>query len=73
MKIVLEVLRGLLGSKKFVAMIVGLIATLVAKIGWDVPEETIAKVVALIASYIIGQGVADAGKERAKIEAAAKE
>jgi hypothetical protein len=61
--------KNLLGSKKFVAMIVGVISMLVAKIGWDVDDETITKVVALVASYVVGQGIADNGKEAAKVKA----
>ena len=45
-------------------MITGVLATLVAKIGWDVPTETINQVVALVGTYVIGQGVADHGKHR---------
>ena len=45
-------------------MITGVVATLVGKIGWDVPTETINQVVALVGTYVIGQGVADHGKHR---------
>ncbi len=67
-----EMLKGLAGSKKFAALVAGLLATLlVSKLG--LPEEQAAdlstKLVALVASYMIGQGVADHGKEAAKIEA----
>jgi len=59
-----DAIKGLFGSKKFLAMLTGFIVTLVAKIGWDIPEETITKLVGLIASYILGQGMADFGKEK---------
>lgn len=60
----MSVLKAMLGSKKFCAMAAGVIVTLVAKIGFDIPAETINQVIALIASYVIGQGVADHGKHR---------
>ena len=60
----MAVLKSLFSSKKFVAMITGVIATLVGKIGFDVPTETINQVVALGGTYVVGQGVADHGKHR---------
>ena len=60
----MAVIKSLFSSKKFVAMITGVLATLIAKIGWDVPTETINQVVALVGTYVIGQGVADHGKHR---------
>tara|TARA_R110002110_G_scaffold123748_1_gene300618 strand:- start:295 stop:495 length:201 start_codon:yes stop_codon:yes gene_type:complete len=60
----MAVLKSLFSSKKFVAMITGVIATLVGKIGFDVPTETINQVVALVGTYVVGQGVADHGKHR---------
>jgi uncharacterized membrane protein (DUF441 family) len=64
----MDVLADLFKSKKFVAMLAGLIATLVAKIGWELDEATITQIVALVATYIAGQGLADLGKEKAKVE-----
>jgi uncharacterized membrane protein (DUF441 family) len=60
----MAVIKSLFSSKKFIAMITGVLATLIAKIGWDVPTETINQVVALVGTYVIGQGVADHGKHR---------
>lgn len=70
---IFDVIKGLLSSKKFVATITGIIATLVAKIGWEVDGEALAAIVALIVSYVVGQGVADHGKEAAIVAAAAKQ
>ena len=58
------VIKSLFSSKKFVAMITGVVATLIGKIGWEVSTETINQVVALVGTYILGQGVADHGKHR---------
>ena len=60
----MAVLKSMLGSKKFCATVAGVVVTLAAKIGFDLPAETINQVIALIASYVIGQGVADHGKHR---------
>ena len=60
----MDVIKSLFSSKKFVAMITGVVATLIGKIGWDVSTETINQVVALVGTYILGQGVADHGKHR---------
>jgi uncharacterized membrane protein (DUF441 family) len=64
----MQMLKTLLSSKKFIAMLAGLVATLVAKIGWNVDTETVNQVIALVVSYVVGQGIADAGKEKAKAE-----
>jgi len=68
----MELLRELLTSKKFVAMLVGIITVVVTKIGWDIDHDTISQIVALVASYIVGQGFADKGKEAARIASAAR-
>ena len=58
------VIRSLFSSKKFIAMLTGVLATLIGKIGFDVSTETINQVVALVGTYVVGQGVADHGKHR---------
>lgn len=64
-----DILRSLFGSKKFVALVAGLITAGVAKLGWDAPPEFIIGILGLVGTYIIGQGIADNGKEAAKITA----
>ena len=49
----------MLGSKKFLTALVAAIAA-----GFGIPEEALLPLVA----YIVGQGIADNGKERAKVE-----
>ncbi len=66
----MDVVRALFSSKKFVAMLAGLVATLVAKIGLELDEATVTQIVSLVAVYIGGQGLADMGKEKAKAESA---
>lgn len=66
----LEAIRAMLGSKKFIAAIAGVIATALMRFGWDVDVETVVTVLTPIIAYIIGQGVADFGSASAKIAAA---
>ena len=67
MQAFMAVLKALFSSKKFVAMLVGIVATLLAKIGLDVDDATVTKLVGVVVSFILGQGIADHGKEAAKI------
>mgnify|MGYP003629368916 CR=1 FL=1 len=60
----MAVIKSLFSSKKFIAMLTGVLATLIGKIGFDVSTETINQVVALVGTYVVGQGVADHGKHR---------
>lgn len=73
MDAVKEALKGLLSSKKSIAMIAGAIVSIVGKIGFDLPVEVVASVVGLVAAYVVGQGMADWGKEAAKVSEAMKE
>ena len=69
-----EVLKALFSSKKFLALIAGLASWLVAKAGLDIPSEDLMPLILMLSSYLVGQGVADFGKESAKIHTqAAKE
>ena len=72
-------LVALLGSKKFAALLIGLLVTLLAYplTRWAGVDELGAKEIALpiatlvvtqVSAYLVGQGIADHGKEKAKIE-----
>ena len=62
--------QQLLTSKKFTAMVIGIAATFLAtRFGLD--EAATQEVMKVIIAYIIGQGIADHGKEAVKEEAAA--
>lgn len=61
----MKVFTDLLSSKKFIAMLIGLAFVLIAKI-LDLGEVFTNWGCGLIASYILGQGAADFGKERGK-------
>lgn len=54
-------------SKKFWMAVVGIVAMLVSSFIPAITEEMIIGIAGIIVSYILGQGVADAGKEAAKI------
>jgi len=59
-------LRDLFKSKKFVSLLVGVLVFVLGRFGLGVSEDQLLPIVGLIASYIIGQGVSDSGKEAAK-------
>lgn len=68
-----DMLKTLLTSKK---ALVALVAALVwggGKLGLHLDNETLLGAVTPLWAYIIGQGVADHGKEAAKVTAAASE
>ena len=60
-------IKILLSSKKFTAMIIGIVATFLST-RFNIPEEQIREIVALVIAYIIGQGVADMGKQASKTQ-----
>ena len=61
-------LKEMLGSKKAIAMIAGLIVSFAGKYGLELEVEDLTAVLSPILAYILGQSLADVGKERAKIE-----
>lgn len=64
--------QSLFGSKKFVAILCGLItlgALKIFKVAID--PSTVAEIVGLVASYVVGQGIADNGKAAAQVSAIA--
>ena len=56
-------LKKMIGSKKAIAAVTGMIVVGASRLGLDLPEETVGNVVNLIMAYIVGQGFADIGKE----------
>jgi uncharacterized membrane protein (DUF441 family) len=64
-----EVIKGLFGSKKFVALLVGLAVAYLTRRGIVLPPDMVEEVVGIFVAYIIGQGIADNKKEAAKVEA----
>lgn len=63
------IIRELLTSKKFLTSLLGLAVAIAVKLG--VPEVQAGEIVELLSpliAYIVAQGVADVGKEKAKNE-----
>ena len=63
---------SLLKSKKFQASLVGLIVAVVGEIGLNLDEQALLTVLSPILTYVVGQAIADIGKEKAKAEAKTK-
>jgi len=76
--LVKSLFKSLLGSKKFAALITGLIANLAvlgaAKVGIseEMASDVAMKITGLVGSYILGQGISDHSKEAKKLEIAAE-
>ena len=64
-----KALKDLFASKKFLAALTGGIIWVAGKVGFGLSAATVGPVGALLAVFIVGQGIADTGKEKAKIEA----
>ena len=68
LKFNIEILKAKLSSRKFWAAIVGFCVAIGTAIGFpDIDEESVTLIVsgcAALAAYIIGEGIADAGKGR---------
>jgi hypothetical protein len=69
--------KGLMGSKKFWVFLVGIIAEVIVSTKWiNIPPETLDNLMLAIGSLtgvtVASQGVADMGKEKAKIEVEGK-
>lgn len=65
----IDALKSAFTSKKFLATIIGaLLAAAGSALGLD--EGTITKMSGMVIAYVIGQGVADHGKEAALVTAA---
>lgn len=77
MELVKRFLGAIAGSKKAVAVVATvlfvLLNPLLMKLGIEVSKDQITDVVQLVMAYLVGQGLADLHKEKAKIEAASKE
>ncbi len=59
----------ILKSKKFQAALVSLVVMIAAKAGFDLDEAALLTIISPLLTYIAGQGLADIGKEKAKVEA----
>lgn len=66
----MTLITKLLSSQKFIAMLSGVVGLVILKVfKVEVDSATLLQIVGLVAAYILGQGIADAGKGAAKVEA----
>ena len=68
----MKIVKELFSSKKFIAMLAGILFMIVNKFGLNIDEDTVTKILGLIATYIVGQSIADVGKEKEKIKVGKK-
>lgn len=58
----MTVIKGLLGSKKFIAAIIAVAAQVALQLGWELDTEQALGIVSPLLAYILGQGIADTKK-----------
>lgn len=63
-------LKSLFQSRKFVAMLAGVVIYAGSRFGFDVDQGDADRIIGLFALYIGAQGAADFGKEAAKVSKA---
>lgn len=64
----MDVFADLLRSKKFITAILGVAAVIGSEVfGVTLDVESLASITLIISGYVLGQGIADNGKERAKL------
>ena len=52
----------LLTSKKAIATLAGVLIVATNRIGLQLPEDAVTQIIGAIAAYVVGQGLADFGK-----------
>ena len=67
----MNLIKQLLSSKKAIAAVTGVLVSVVGRWGLDLPVDAVNQIVGVIAAYIVGQGIADAGKEAVRLQNAA--
>ena len=63
-----KTLVDMITSKKALATAAGLIVAAAAKYGFGLDETTVTQILAAVAAYVVGQGLADMGKGAVKID-----
>lgn len=58
----IDALKEMIGSKKALAAITGVIVALAARYGLELETEAVAAIVSPIVAYILSQGYVDRGK-----------
>jgi hypothetical protein len=67
----MDAVKTLFGSKKFLATVIGAVAAVLCRLGLpeEMAQDMANTVLGLFGTFVLGQGVADHGKEKAKQEA----
>jgi len=65
------IFRAVFGSKKAVATLAAIIVWALGRFGLDVSPGELQPIIAALLAYVLGQGLADVGKEARKVEGAA--
>jgi len=67
----MKLLSELAKSKKFAALVMGLVSSVLARVGLspELAQPVSEMILAMVSVYMVSQGVADHGKEAAKIKA----
>ena len=63
-----KAIADMLQSKKALMAIATVLVTLGSKYGLEVSADELLPIISPLMAYIVGQGIADHGKERAKAE-----
>jgi hypothetical protein len=63
-----ELLKQILTSKKAWATIAAILVWVLGRVGWDVDAEELLPVVGALCAFVVGQALADVGKEAKKLE-----
>jgi hypothetical protein len=64
----MDVLKALFSSKKGVAAIAGILCVVAQQLGFAfLTEAALMQILGVIGAFIVGQGIADNGKEAAKV------
>jgi uncharacterized membrane protein (DUF441 family) len=58
----IDALKEMISSKKAIAAIAGLIVAAAGRVGLGLPTDAVVQITGIIIAYIVGQGIADAGK-----------
>jgi len=60
----LDVFRQLLGSKKAVAAVAGVVTLLAGRFGLNITPELSLEITGIVIAYLLGQGLADVNKAK---------
>lgn len=59
-------------SKKFVVMLAGILLAVANRLGLNLDPGLLQEILGMLGAFIVAQGIADHGKERAKVEITAQ-